>query len=51
MTKVFVNASGRNSLPSCPSSRNTGRNDTTMMATEKKIAGPTCFAERMEISM
>ena len=50
-TKVLVNASGRNSFPSCPSSRNTGRKETTMIATAKKMGRPTCFAETMEISM
>src|SRR5882762_825945 len=46
---VFVHASGRNILPSCASSRKTGKNDTTMISSEKKIAGPTCFAESNRI--
>ena len=41
---VLVKASGRNIRPSCASSRNTGTNDTMMMASEKKIARATCFA-------
>ena len=31
---VLVQASGRNMRPSCASSRNTGRNETTMMMSE-----------------
>src|SRR5216117_4209923 len=46
---VFVQASGRNILPSCASSKKTGKNDTTMISSEKKIAGPTCFAESSKI--
>src|SRR5712692_4495414 len=46
---VFVHASGRNILPSCASSKKTGRNETTMISSEKKIAGPTCFAESNKI--
>src|SRR6266849_10841413 len=46
---VFVQASGRNILPSCASSKKTGRNETTMIKSEKKIAGPTCFAESNKI--
>src|SRR5215467_3819628 len=46
---VFVQASGRNILPSWASSRNTGRNDTTMMIKEKNKAGPTCFAASMRM--
>jgi hypothetical protein len=42
--RVFVHASGRNILPSCASSRKTGRNETTIMRREKNSAGPTCFA-------
>ena len=34
---VLVNASGRNMRPSCASSRNTGTNETMMIASEKKI--------------
>src|SRR6266581_1940875 len=41
---VLVQARGRNILPSCASSRNTGRNDTTMISSEKKMAGATCLA-------
>jgi hypothetical protein len=33
--------------PSCASSRNTGTKDTMMMASEKKIGRPTCFAAAM----
>src|SRR6266403_4002190 len=46
---VFVQASGLDILPSCASSKKTGRNDTTMISSEKKIAGPTCFAESSKI--
>ena len=42
---VFVHANGRNMRPSCASSKKTGRKETTMIANEKKMAGPTCFAE------
>ena len=44
MANVLVNASGRNIRPSCASSRKTGTNDTMMMASEKKMARPTCAA-------
>ena len=44
IAEVLVNASGRNIRPSCASSRNTGTNDTMMIASEKKIARPTCLA-------
>jgi hypothetical protein len=44
MANVFVNASGLNSRPSCPSSAKTGRKLTVMMRREKKSAGPTSFA-------
>jgi len=47
MANVFVNASGRNIRPSCASSRKTGMKDTMMIASEKKIGRPTCFAARM----
>ena len=47
IANVFVNASGRNMRPSCASSRNTGRNDTTMITSEKKIAHPTCLAAQI----
>jgi len=46
---VFVHASGRNILPSCASSKKTGRNETTMIKSEKKMAGPTCLAESSNI--
>ena len=46
IANVLVNASGRNMRPSCASSRNTGTKDTMMIASEKKIARPTCFAAR-----
>ena len=42
---VFVNASGLNSRPSCPSSVNTGMNETVMMSSERNSAGPTCCAD------
>ena len=51
IANVFVNASGRNMRPSCASSRNTGRNDITMIARLKKIGRPTCFAESMMTRM
>ncbi len=38
---VLVKASGRNIFPSIPPSANTGRNDRSMMTTEKKIGRPT----------
>ena len=41
IANVLVKASGLNSRPSCPSSAKTGRNDTVMMRSEKKSAGPT----------
>ena len=44
IARVLVQARGRNILPSCASSRNTGRNETTMMMSEKKMGGPTCLA-------
>src|SRR5881397_2236257 len=47
--KVLVHASGRNILPSWASSRKTGRKETTMIISEKKSAGPTCFAESKRI--
>ena len=40
IANVLVNASGLNSRPSCPSSVKTGRNETVMMSSEKKSAGP-----------
>jgi len=46
IANVFVNASGLNIRPSCASRRNTGTKDTTMMASEKKIARATCLAAR-----
>ena len=45
---VFVQASGRNIRPSCASSKNTGRNETTMITSEKKMAGPTCLRRIQE---
>ena len=41
---VFVQARGRNMRPSWASRRKTGRNETRITRSEKKIAGPTCFA-------
>src|SRR5713101_7634103 len=46
---VFVHANGLNIRPSCASSKKTGRKETTMITSEKKIAGPTCFAESKRI--
>src|SRR6266568_5856095 len=46
---VFVQASGRNIRPSCASSKKTGRKETTMIKSEKKMAGPTCLAESSKI--
>src|SRR5207245_2969846 len=46
---VFVQASGRNIRPSWASSKKTGRNETTMIKSEKKMAGPTCLAESSKI--
>ena len=43
IAKVLVNASGLNRRPSCPSSANTGTNETVMMTREKNSAGPTSF--------
>src|SRR5579859_1814617 len=42
--RVFVHASGRNMRPSWASNKNTGRNETTMIRSEKNSAGPTCLA-------
>src|SRR5262249_28687269 len=47
--RVLVQARGRNIRPSCASRRKTGRNDTTIMRSEKKIAGPTCLAASSRI--
>ena len=44
IANVFVNANGRKSRPSCPSSVNTGRNETVMISNEKNSAGPTSCA-------
>ena len=41
MANVLVKASGLNIRPSCASSRNTGRKDRMMIASEKKIGRPT----------
>src|SRR5439155_19913281 len=46
---VLVHANGRNIRPSCASNKKTGRKETTMITSEKKIAGPTCFAESKRI--
>ena len=43
MANVLVNASGLKSRPSCPSSVKTGMNETVMIKSEKKSAGPTSF--------
>src|SRR5256885_11968823 len=42
---VFVQASGRNILPSCASSKKTGRNETRIIKSEKKMAGVHCLVE------
>ena len=47
IANVFVNASGRNIRPSCASSRKTGTKETMMIASEKKMARPTCLAAWM----
>ena len=39
----FVTASGRNIFPSIPPSAKTGRNDRSMITTEKKIGRPTAW--------
>ena len=45
---VLVKASGLNRRPSVASSVNTGKNDTVMTRSEKKIVGPTsCIAAMM----
>ena len=41
MAKLFVNASGWKSFPSCPPNAKTGRNERSMISTEKKIGRPT----------
>src|SRR6266481_7262192 len=46
---VFVHARGRNIRPSCAYNKKTGRKETTIITSEKKIAGPTCFAESNRI--
>ncbi len=46
---VLVHASGRNIRPSCASSRKTGRNETTIISSEKNSAGPTCLAASIRI--
>src|SRR5437762_9753890 len=43
---VFVNASGRNSRPSCAVSENTGIKLTVMTSRAKKSGRPTLFAAR-----
>ncbi len=50
MASVFVHASGLKSRPSCASRLNTGRNDTVMMSSEKKSAGPTSLEARTTTS-
>ena len=42
--RVLVQARGRNMRPSCDSSKKTGRKETTMITSEKNMAGPTCLA-------
>jgi hypothetical protein len=44
ITHVLVKASGMKRRPACPVSPKTGRNDTAMMRSEKKIAGVTSAA-------
>ena len=46
IANVLVKASGLNSRPSWPSSVNTGRNDTVMISSEKKSAGPDLLGDR-----
>jgi hypothetical protein len=48
MARVLVYASGRNSRPSCASRVSTGRNDTAITSSAKKLGPPTSFtASRM----
>ena len=51
MAKVLVKASGLKRRPSCPSSVKIGRNETVIMSSEKKRAGPTSLAASMRISV
>ena len=44
IAKVLVRASGRNSRPSCAWSENTGMNDSVMISSDTKSAGPTSRA-------
>jgi len=48
---VLVHARGRNMRLPAPPAEDTGRNDTRMMTSEKKIAGPTCLAAPIRISL
>src|SRR5579859_303274 len=59
--RVLVHARGRNILPPCAPRkkkgknkrrirRKTGKNETRITRSEKKIAGPTCFAAPIRIA-
>ena len=50
MDRLLVQASGVNSRPSWASRAKTGRNDTVMMRSEKKRAGPTSFDARVTMA-
>ena len=43
IAKFLVYASGLNSRPSCASSVSTGRNDTAITSSAKKLGPPTSF--------
>ena len=47
---VFASASGRKSRPSCPSSVNTGRNETVSTKSAPNIDGPSSRAAQMTSS-
>ena len=44
--RVFVQAKGANSFPSCPVSMNTGRKEVMTTRVEKKTPLPTCWEAR-----
>ncbi len=50
MMNVLVNASGWNSLPSCPVSRNTGRKEVMMITVAKNTPRDTCLPDLAMIS-
>ncbi len=51
IAKVFVNARGVNSIPSCPVSAKIGKNETTISASAKKIGRPTSCEDFKIISI